>query len=51
MKHLRRLHSAPIRIALLFCGTCMLIFGISRGEAATVLQKAIYICMECIGIG
>ncbi len=26
-------------------------FGISRGEVDIVLQKAINICMECIGIG
>lgn len=39
------------RIALLVLGAGLMLFGIMRGEAAVVLQKAISICMECIGIG
>ena len=34
----------PVAIA------CMA-FGIYHGEVATVLAKAINICMECIGLG
>ena len=36
---------------LLFVGIAMLCFGAWRGEAATVLSKAIKLCLECVGIG
>lgn len=32
-------------------GVVFMAFGIYRGEMATVLSKAIRICLECIGIG
>lgn len=38
--------------ALLFtAGVTMLVIGIVRGEAFSVFQKAVRICLECIGIG
>jgi hypothetical protein len=40
-----------IQFMLLFLGVVFLVVGISRGEAAAVLMKAINICLECIGIG
>lgn len=38
-------------IAAAVSGICMMTYGISRGEMAVVLTKAINICLECIGIG
>lgn len=32
-------------------GLVMMGYGIWRGEMATVLTKAVRICLECIGIG
>ena len=37
--------------ALLLAAVLMIGFGIWRGEADTVLGKAIRLCMECVGIG
>lgn len=49
-KNLRiRIHL--IQIALLLTGVCLIVLGLYRQEIKTVLMKAIYICLECIGIG
>lgn len=33
------------------CGVAMMVYGAFRGEVDVVLQKAVNICLECIGIG
>ncbi len=40
---------AGIYVAIL--GLVLMVFGSWRGEMPVVLEKAINICMECIGIG
>lgn len=38
-------------IGAVICGLGMMVYGIFRGEMTVVLNKAIKICLECIGIG
>lgn len=38
-------------VVVLLAGVAFVALGVWRGEAAVVLQKAVVICMECIGIG
>lgn len=40
-----------LRIALLAAAVCMMGIGAQTGEVQTMFTKAIYICMECIGLG
>ena len=37
--------------AILALGIVLLVLGIYRGEPTEILQKAILVCLECIGIG
>ncbi|MBD5435726.1 MAG: hypothetical protein HDR36_04310 [Treponema sp.] len=39
------------KISLLLIATAFIAIGILRGENTLVLQKAVRICMECIGLG
>ncbi|WP_288616893.1 CD1871A family CXXC motif-containing protein [uncultured Eubacterium sp.] len=39
------------QLFVLIAGISMVSYGAIRGEAATVLGKAIKLCLECVGIG
>ena len=40
-----------LRLALILMGLAAITIGVLGGEADTVLTKAVFICLECIGIG
>lgn len=40
-----------VQFVLLSAAVCMVIWGIYRGEVFVVLNKAVNICLECIGLG
>ncbi len=39
------------RAVVLIIACAFIIYGITRNETAVVLNKAVNICLECIGIG
>ncbi|MBR3033375.1 MAG: hypothetical protein IKH92_10200 [Clostridiales bacterium] len=49
-KHFHIKNNLPA-VILIVIGIALIVFGISSGQATSVLNKARKICMECIGIG
>ena len=39
-----------MRIAVILIAAIFICMGISRGEVAIILRKAVRICLECIGV-
>ncbi len=48
---MRALHPKRLWIPLVAIGVLLTAAGIWRGETDVILQKAMFICLECIGIG
>jgi len=48
MKHVRAVNF--LRGFAIIAGIACIALGLSRGEAAIVLRKAVRICLECIGV-
>lgn len=48
---LNRKFTLLVRYGLLAAAAVFLAVGLARGEQGEVMQKAVRICLECIGIG
>lgn len=49
--HVSVTHTLLVRWGLLVISAAFLVIGILRQEHLEVLQKAVKVCLECIGIG
>lgn len=48
---MKRTVKTGLFVALAIAGAAFTAYGVFSGQAVAVLNKAIRICMECIGIG
>jgi hypothetical protein len=47
----REFGAGIIPVSLFIGGLVFLIIGLARGDAEQVFRKAVFVCLECIGIG
>lgn len=45
-----KIHLTKTQIVLLSCGFAFIIAGIIVGNCTMIFHKAVFICLECIGI-
>ena len=46
-----RNNKIAVQVFCLSVAEVMIIYGVSRGETAILFNKAVNICLECIGLG
>ncbi|QHI73721.1 CD1871A family CXXC motif-containing protein [Aminipila terrae] len=49
--HIQERHINLISLLIVLIGVSSMVFGVFRGETPVMFEKAINICLECIGIG
>ena len=42
---------AMARAAILVAGAALMLFGVFSGDCRRLFMKAVFVCMECAGIG
>jgi hypothetical protein len=40
-----------LRLTIYTLGIALTVLGILRGELTEIMRKAVFVCLECIGIG